>query len=193
MPYSGIEERMDRLETVLNSFIRHSDETISEIRQDIAEMRQWRAQSQKQWGELAQKMGSFVEDIVAPNIPRLGREAFRLGQPEAELFSGPRLRVRHPEDASRIQEFDYVYATRTGWVIVESKNDPKLKDVDDFRDLLSQARGFFPQYANLPLYPVFASLYLPDHVIKYCSRHTIYALGMGPETMQILNLSDLPA
>jgi len=25
MPYEGLEERMDRLETVLNSFIRHSD------------------------------------------------------------------------------------------------------------------------------------------------------------------------
>lgn len=58
---------MDRLETVLTSFI-------SEVHQDIAEMRQWRMQSQKQWGEIAQKTGSFVEDIVAPNIPRLGQE-----------------------------------------------------------------------------------------------------------------------
>ena len=172
--------------------VRHSDETISEIRQDIAEMRQWRFQSQKQWGEIAQKLGSFVEDIVAPNIPRLGREVFGLGGPEDEAFSGPRLRVRHPTDASKMQEFDYLYATNTGWVIVESKNDPKLKDVDEFRDILAHAREYFPQYAALRLYAVFASLYVSDHVAKYCTRHSIYALGMGPETMQILNVSDLP-
>jgi hypothetical protein len=185
MPYQGLEERMDRLETVFTSFV-------SELRQDTAEMRQWRIQSQKQWGELAQKMGSFVEDIVAPNIPRLAREAFRLGSHENELFSGPRLRVRHPTDASRMREFDYVYATTTGWIVVESKNDPKLKDVDQFRELLVEAKEYFPQYAALRLHPVFASLYLPDHVIKYCTRHAIYALGMGAETMQILNLSELP-
>ncbi len=62
---------MDRLETVLNSFIQHSDQIIADIHQDIAEMRQWRVQSQKQWGEITQKMGTFVEDIVAPNIPRI--------------------------------------------------------------------------------------------------------------------------
>ena len=185
MPYQGLEERMDRLETVLTSFI-------SEVHQDIAEMRQWRVQSQKQWGELAQKLGSFVEDIVAPNISRLGREAFRLGSPENEIFSGPRLRLRHPKDTSRMREFDYVYATSAGWIVVESKNDPKLKDVDQFRDTLAEVKEYFPQYAALPLYPVFASLYLPDHVVKYCTRHAIYALGMGAETMQILNLSELP-
>jgi hypothetical protein len=186
MPYQGLEERMDRLEAVLTSFI-------SEIHQDVAEMRQWRVQSQKQWGEIAQKIGSFVEDIVVPNIPRLGREAFGLGGPENELFSGPRLRVRHPRDTSMMQEFDYLYAARTGWVIVESKNDPKLKDVDEFRGILAHATDYFPQYAALRLYPVFASLYVPDHIVKYCTRHAIYALGMGPETMQILNLSELPA
>lgn len=182
---------MDRLETVLTSFIQHSDETISEIRQDIADMRQWRVQSQKQWGEIAQKMGSFVEDIVAPNIPRLGREVFGLGGPEDELFSGPRLRVRHPKNASKMREFDYLYVTQKGWVVVESKTDPKLKDVDGFRDILGEVNDYFPQYAALRLLPIFASLYLPDHVVKYCTRHKIYALGMGPETMQILNLPDL--
>jgi hypothetical protein len=225
MAYENAEERMDRLETVLMTFIRHTDQGMEEMRrgmdetrrgldetrrgldemhragaalraeihQDIAEMRQWRVQAQKQWGEIAQKMGTFVEDIVAPNVPRIGQEIFALGGPdEEELFSGPRLRVRHPCDNSRIREFDYIYATRRGWIVVESKSDPKLKDVDVFREMLSEIREYFPQYAQLVLHPIFASLYVPDHVRAYCTRHGIYAIGMGPETMQILNLSDLP-
>jgi tRNA splicing endonuclease len=176
---------MDRLETELTSFV-------SEVHQDIAEMRQWRVQSQKHWGEIAKKIGAFVEDVVAPNIPRLGHEIFQLGSEDNEQFSGPRLRVRHPKDKSRLREFDYVYVTNTGWIVVESKNDPKLKDVDEFRTVLAEVREFFPQFAHLPLYAVFASLYVPGHVVKYCTRHKIYALGMGAETMQILNLSELP-
>ena len=177
---------MDRLETVLTAFIQLTH-------QDIAEMRQWRIQSQKQWGEIAQKIGSFVEDIVAPNIPRLGQEALKIGAAEETLFSAPRVWVRHPTDPSRTREFDYIYATTKGWIVVESKNDPKLKDVDEFRGLLAEAKEYFPHYAASPLFPIFASLYVPEHVVNYCTRHGIYALGMGPETMRLLNAKDLPA
>src|SRR5438552_357564 len=171
---------MDRLEVVLTTFIQHTDE-------DISEMRQWRVQAQKQWGEIANKLGTFVEDIVAPNIPRIGRQMLRTDGPQEELLAAPRVRVWHPQDSSRMREFDYLYATRGGWLIVESKNDPKLKDVDAFREALAEAKEYFPQYASFPLYPVFASLNVPEHVVKYCTRHRIYALGLGPETMQLLN------
>jgi hypothetical protein len=164
-----------------------------EVRQDIVGMQQWRIQSQKQWGELAQKLGTFVEDIVAPNIPRVGRELFGLnGQPE-ELLSAARLRVWHPHDPARMREFDYIYATRKGWIVVESKNDPKLKDIDIFREMLAEVNEFFPKYASLRLYPVFASLSLPDHVVKYCTRHRIYAMGLAADTMQVLNLAEMSA
>ncbi|MBM3833381.1 MAG: hypothetical protein FJ403_08935 [Verrucomicrobia bacterium] len=185
----GIEETRHSIEEMR----RGNEEFRAEIRQDIAEMRQWRIQAQKQWGEITQKMGTFVEDIVAPNIPHLGREVFKLGGTNEELFSGPRLRLRHPSDPSRMREFDYVYATERGWVVVASKTDPKLKDIDLFREMLSEVREYFPQYAQSPLKPVFASLYIPEHVADYCTRHGIYALGMGPETMQILNLPQLLA
>jgi hypothetical protein len=176
---------MDRLEDVLTTFI-------TELRQDVAEMRQWRVQSQKQWGEIANKLGTFVEDIVAPNIHGVARQIMGMPEEEQALFAAPRLRVQHPQDPSRMREYDYLYATRRGWIIVESKNDPKLKDVDAFREMLAEVKDYFPQYAALPLHPIFAALSVPDHLVKYCTRHRIYALGLGPETMQLLNLAEMP-
>src|SRR5438876_1806851 len=192
MPYESSEDRMDRLEAVLASFVQQTnralemrdqmlrgldeagharnkadharDKALGEldqrladfsrrVDQDILEMRQWRIQSQKQWGEIANKLGTFVEDIVAPNIPRIGKEIFGLnGQPQ-EMFSAARLRLSHPQDPARMREFDYIYAARLGWIVVESKNDPKLKDVDAFRELLAEVKDYFPQYSALPLYP----------------------------------------
>src|SRR5437867_571057 len=134
---------MGPLEVVLTTFVQHSDQTIVELRQDVAEMRQWRLQSQKQWGEIANKLGTFVEDIVAPNVPRVAGQIFGTdGQHEA-LLAAARYQVWHPQDPSRMREFDYIYVTRRGWVIVESKNDPKLKDVDAFREMLAEANDFF--------------------------------------------------
>lgn len=92
-----------------------------------------------------------------------------------------------------MREFDYIYAARQGWIVVECRNDPKLKDVDAFREMLAEVKDYFPQYAALPLYSIFAALSVPDHVVKFCTRHRIYALGLGPETMQVLNLAELSA
>ena len=164
-----------------------------QVQEDIAGMQQWRIQSQKQWGELAQKLGTFVEDIVAQNIPRVGREIFGLNGDSEALMSAARLRVWHPADRSRMREFDYIYAARTGWIVVESKNDPKLKDIDIFREMLAEVKEYFPQYASLRLFPLFASLCVPDHVVKYCTRHRIYAMGLAADTMQVLNLAEIAA
>jgi hypothetical protein len=182
---------MDRLEALVTTFVQHTDQTIVELRQDAAEMRLWRLQAQKQWGEIANKLGTFVEDFVAPNIPRIARQILGLdGQPE-ELLAAARLRVWHPQDPSRVREFDYIYVTRRGWIVVESKHDAKLKDVDAFREMLAEVKDYFPQYASLALQPVFAGLSVPDHIVKYCTHHRIYALGLGPETMQLLNLAEM--
>src|SRR5438552_18005364 len=140
MAYESSADRMDRLETVLLDFIRHTDgarhaqdqamtEFKQRVDQDIAEMRQWRIDSQKKWGEIANKLGSFAEDIVAPNIPRIGHQIFSIDGESKDLFSAARLRLQHPQDRSRMREFDYIYATNRGWIVVESNNDPKLKDV----------------------------------------------------------------
>jgi hypothetical protein len=176
---------------MLTTFIRDTDETITALRQATAQMRQRQFKRQKQWGEIANKLGTFVEDIVAPNIPTIGKKILCLNGQEEEVFAAARLRVWHPEDRSRMREFDYVYATRRGWILVESKTDPKLKDVDTFLEMIAEAKEYFPQYASLPLQPVFAALNVPEHVVKYCTRHRIYALGLGPETMQLLNLAEL--
>jgi len=36
MPYEGLDDRMDRLETVLMDFIRHSDEALARFRTEIS-------------------------------------------------------------------------------------------------------------------------------------------------------------
>lgn len=56
------EERMARFE--------------QEMREFKEESRQARRAMNKQWGDLANKMGTILEDIVAPNLRRLAREHF---------------------------------------------------------------------------------------------------------------------
>jgi hypothetical protein len=51
--------------------------------------------------------------------------------------------------------------------------------------------GFFPEYQDRSLYPCFSSLYIGPDVVNYCTRHGIYALGLGDETVEVLNYDQI--
>lgn len=53
---------------------------------------QERREMNRRWGELANKMGTLAEDIVAPNLPRVARELF--GCQEVNFFA---VRVKKKE------------------------------------------------------------------------------------------------
>ena len=45
-----------------------------------------------------------------------------------------------------------------------------------------------PQYRELPIVPAFSSLSIPDDMVTWLTRRGIYAIAMGDEAMQVLNL-----
>lgn len=202
MPFQTTDERLDRLEALVGQIIvaheaairrlERLDHAVEQMRQegelDRAEARRERVAMNKRWGELAMKMGTFVEDIVAPNIPRIARKDFGLGEPE---LCALRLKVRHPADPSRSREFDFVYAASEGWVVNETKSNAQSKDVDAFAELLGELGEYFPQYRTRPLYPVLSSLHLREEVVQYCTRQRIYAAALDDETLVVLNATEV--
>ena len=47
---------------------------------------------------------------------------------------------------------------------------------------------YYPEYGDLPIVPLFSSLSIPEDMVKYLTRRGIYALAMGDEAMQVINL-----
>ena len=46
-------------------------------------------------------------------------------------------------------------------------------------------------HRELPIVPVFSSLSIPADVVTYLTRRGIYAVAMGDEAMQVLNLDEV--
>lgn len=190
-----IEDRVSTVEDLLPQLVqaqlrtqRNLDQLADEMRAFKDEMRADRIRMNKQWGELANKMGTLVEDIVAPNIRRLAVET--LGCKDLEFF-GVRVMRRHAQDFGWRQEFDCVAYGNGILVINETKSHPEPAAVRSFAELLQNAPQFFPEYATAKIKGVFASLYLSEDVVKLLTRQKIYALAMADETMEILNLAEL--
>lgn len=125
----------------------------------------------------------MVEDIVAPNIPRIAREQF--GWREI-LFFLARVEATNRRDKS-IREFDII-AVECEWIIAnETKSKPTTEYVNDFIAVLGEIGDYFPEHKGKTVIPIFSSLGLPENLVKHLTRHRIYAMAMGDKTMSLLN------
>ena len=148
------------------------------------EMSSFKNHTNKQWGELANKMGTVVEDIVAPNIPYVAGMYF--GIEELDYFA-IRARKRLPADRSVVREFD-VIATGGGLFFVnDTKSTPRSEYLQAFAEEYPKAVEFFPEYRDLKLVPIFSSLSLPDEAVAFLSKRGIYAMTSAGGTMEIVN------
>ena len=201
-----VEDRLDRVERLMQQAAERSDrfeerwerdreewdrrmQRIDQQReQDREEWDRARRAMNKQWSELAAKMGTVVEDIVAPSVRRMARELFDCGEPL--LFTSRIDRVRS-DDRSRRREFDVLYVGDRAVLLNETKSLPRDADARRFVRLVRSGEFFlyFPEYKDLPLVPVFSSLSLPDDLVTYLTRNGVYALAMGAEAMRVLNLN----
>ncbi|MCY2986378.1 MAG: hypothetical protein NTY19_00675, partial [Planctomycetota bacterium] len=182
------EERLGRFEQEMREFKNEMAEfknEMAEFKNEMAEFknesRQARRAMNKQWGNLANKMGTIIEDILAPNLRRLAREHFRFGTIQAFMMRCTRCQVGHPEIES---EF-YTLAVGTGVVILgEAKSTPSVAYADEFAVKVTTFFDFFPEYRGWRLIPIFGSWAIPDRVVERLTQHGIYAMRMGEDTME---------
>ncbi|MFN3480709.1 MAG: hypothetical protein ACK415_10035 [Thermodesulfovibrionales bacterium] len=178
-----LEDRVDRLEALLGRFIVQTEMAINEIRREGRRM-------SRQWGELANKMGTLVEDIVAPNIPRIAKEYFRCEDIE---FLGVRILKRNQKDRTRHREFDVIAVCDDKIILNETKSTPRQSYIEEFVEFLEKKEFFdyFPEYEGKEIIPVFASLYMQENTVSYLSNKGIYAMAIREDTMDLINFENI--
>ena len=144
----------------------------------------------KQWGDLANKMGTIIEDILAPNLRRLAREHFHCDPIEAFIIRYTR---RRPGPLGTESEFDTLVVAEGVVLLGEAKSSPSLTYADEFAAKVATFFDYFPEYRGRRLIPIFGSWAIPDHVVERLTAHRIYALRMGEDTMELVNALALEA
>ena len=145
------------------------------------ETRRDRQRMNKQWGELANRLGTLVEDIVAPSLPRVAGEQFGCDAPE--LFV---LRVVR-RIGSETREYDAMLVCPELVLINETKSRLQAAHIDELLDKLAEFPRSYPEYQDRRIVGVFASLYPDAGVVTRATRKGVLMMGMGDEAMQVLN------
>ncbi len=196
-----IDAQVDTLESALGTFIVSTNAALlrleREMREFKEEMRGFKDESErdrkrmnKQWGDLANKMGTLVEDIVAPNIPRVAKEYF--GVEDLDFFA-VRVAKRNARIPDLKRAFDVIAVSKGHFFLNKTKATPRANYIDGFVETLGEIDDWFPEYRDKALVPIFSSLSISEELVKYLTRKKIYAMGMKDDTMHIANFEDVNA
>ena len=184
---SLIEERVDRLETILGEFIVRTSTSLSrlsnEMREFKNEVRQDRKAMNKQWGELANKMGTLTEDIVVPAVRPAIKRYFN-----QELIDFMVKRKRKIKASGLEGEFDVIAVSEDKVFVVEVKSSPDENYLNEFVKKMDRFVTLFPEYADKQLIPVFAGLRFEPDMTELASSKNVYVLAYREwDYMDILN------
>jgi hypothetical protein len=188
---SGFKDEMTDFKDEMRGFKDEMTDFKDEMSDFKDEMRVFKTEINRKWGELANKMGTLVEDIFAPGLPEVAARYFDCPQPDDLMV---RRRRVCPADPARQREFDLMAVCGRQVFLVEVKSTPRVSYVDELISFLRERTFFeyFPEYAEHTLVPVFASLYIPKELVTRLSRKGIYAMAMSGSAVDLLNFEDIP-
>ena len=187
-----VEDRVDRLERVLEEFVTNVGiefnkvynsqmRTEAELREFKDEMRQQNREMNIKWGELANKMGTLAEDLVAPSLPRIVKEEFGLEVTDLTIR-----RKRKLKDGSS-REYDAL-TIANGYVFLNStKSTLRPSDVERLIEEIKEFRDVFPEYKKHKIIGILASLYVDESIIKRAEKVGFSVLAVGDQLMEVRN------
>ncbi len=138
----------------------------------------------KRWGELANKFGTLVEDIIFPAVRPVLEKYFKC---EIEDLM---MNVDRKRNGVR-EEFDVVAACRDKVFLIEVKSAFRNDYVDQLKEKGGRFFRFFPEYQGRELVLIMAMLRFKPEWLELLSRNGIYAMGYREwEYMDILNFEE---
>jgi len=188
-----VEERVTSLEDILADFITHTESALDRLSMEMQEfkeeMREFKEESRadrrsinKQWGALANKMGTLVEDLIAPATGAVIEKYF--GCEPLIRTERYRKRLKKGDDF----EVDVLVVCEEKVFMIEVRSNPDQQYVNEIIKKAAKFMDFFPEYKDKELTPIFASLIFEDNLIKYATKKGLYLMAYREwDYMDIIN------
>ncbi|MFY9301820.1 MAG: hypothetical protein WAO75_00685 [Atribacterales bacterium] len=208
MARAPLEKRVDKLEEALTELAQQSRVTELKLASFIQEMRDYREENNRmiremkentrifeermdktiqdmnrKWGELANKMGTVTEDIVAPGFPFLIERHFGLSLDDISC------RRKVKDKSGNRWEFDLVARSGNIAFIVDVKSDyNKVEYLDHFTQvLLPKAAELLPDLGGCKIIGCIASFRLDPSIIEKASQMGVLAISLGGDYLEFCN------
>ncbi len=192
-----LEKSMEEFKDEMKEFKDEMQEFKDEMRAFKSEMQEFKDKvdrilddMNKRWGELANKMGTVVEDIIVPAMQEIAKKYF--GCDEIDMMAD-RIVKKHYKDKSKIKEFDALVICGDKVLLNETKVTPRIPSIKKFIEFVRSGEFFeyFPEYRGKKIIPIISALNMSKDVVKYLTKEGIYAMTMNGRYMDIVNFNEI--
>jgi len=202
---TALDTRVDSLEALLGEFIVHTRVSLNQLSREMKEfkdemkefkdeMKESRDENERMhrkmnqdWGNLARKMGTIVEDIIAPAVRPAVLKYFE----EDAVYTAVNVR-KQTKTLGLKGEFDMVAVGEHRVFLIEVKSTPREQYLDDFLENAEKFRKLFPEYADMPLTLIFGAIRFEADFIPLATKRNIYLLAYREwDYMDILNFQEV--
>lgn len=133
----------------------------------------------KKFGDLGNRFGEFVQEMVRSAVVRLFRDR---GIEVHQVMRN--IEAFDDEDAI---EIDLLVINRQQAIAVECKSRLTIDDINEHLVRLDKFKQYFPQYQGLNLMGAVAGMVVPDEAAKYAYRRGLFVLAQSGDSILIRN------
>ena len=177
--FAELAEEADRRSAELAE---EADRRAVEAEKRLAKVEDIAANTNKAVGNLTNRWGQFVENLVEPAVVRLFQER---SIPVTQTLR--RMKTKNPPVA---MEIDILAMNTDVAVAVEVKSNLSKSDVDDFLEKLARFKEAFPRFADMTLNGAVAGIEIDEGIDTYAYRRRLFVIQQSGEVVEIANNQD---
>jgi len=136
-------------------------------------------ETNKKIGDLGNRLGQFVQEMVRPGAVRLFRKR---GINVHEVYHN----VEAERNGNEI-EIDLLVVNDNEAIAVECKSNLSNDDVNEHLERLAKVKTLLPKYHNSRIMGAVAAMVIPNDVARYAYHKGLFVLAQSGENMIIRN------
>ena len=138
----------------------------------------------KQWGELSNKLGTIVEDIVYPGTRPVLKKYFKC-DPDGMMSNITKKR------GNLRDEFDIIATCKDKVFLIEVKSTLRKEYIGEAEEKVERLKKLFPEYRDKEVVLTLATLKVTESVVREVTRRCIYLMVYREwEYMDIVNFEE---
>ena len=196
-----VTEKVDRLEEALMRLVYIQQKTeiemqsfkqeMKEFKDEMKEFKDWSQRNidnlNQQWGNLANKLGTLVEDIFAPSIDRAIQKYFDI---VPNMIDVKKL-IRKDGNSLEIDILALHDAGKQAYVVEVKSSPDRTEYIERFLEKLEAIPHFLPNLAGYTITGIYAGLNMNKETVTVLTGKQLYAMVFRGDFLEIVNFDAL--
>ena len=174
-----MKERAEEADRRLKETERQMKERSEELDRRFKETEHQVKETSKKVGELGNRLGDFVQEMVRPAVVRLFNDR---GIDVHEVY--PNVSVKRDEDTI---EIDILVVNNQEAIAVECKRNLDIDDIKEHLKRLDKIKLLIPKLHDVRLVGAVAAVVISDNAARYAYKRGLYVLAQNVDGILIRN------